>query len=214
MKNRKSSPFLIYIIVMFLIMSWVSGFFGDGTDDLTYSEVVSLFQNEQVKSFEVQDDIIAMELHSPYNGKTSLTVSIGNADRFREELGEIYTNQSIRGIVESYHFHPDTEDSPYDYILPIVIAGLVILFAWAMLMGKMNNSNPLQNFGKARTVLGIPDGKKVTFDDVAGADEEKAELAEVVDFLRNPDKYTQIGARIPHGMLLVGPPGKIGRAHV
>ena len=83
----------------------------------------------------------------------------------------------------------------------------MLLFAWALLMGKMNNNNPLQNFGKARTVLGIPDGKKVTFDDVAGADEEKEELAEVVDFLRNPDKYTKIGARIPRGMLLVGPPG-------
>ena len=60
---------------------------------------------------------------------------------------------------------------------------------------------------KARTVLGVPDGRKVTFADVAGADEEKEELAEVVDFLRDPKKYTDIGARIPHGMLLVGPPG-------
>ena len=74
-------------------------------------------------------------------------------------------------------------------------------------MGKMNGSNPLANFGKARTVLGVPDGKKVTFADVAGADEEKEELAEIVDFLRNPGKFTQIGARIPHGILLVGPPG-------
>ncbi|MBQ3504655.1 MAG: AAA family ATPase, partial [Oscillospiraceae bacterium] len=76
-----------------------------------------------------------------------------------------------------------------------------------MLMGRMNSSNPLQNFGKARTVLGVPDGKKVTFADVAGADEEKEELQEIVDFLRDPDKYTKIGARIPHGLLLVGPPG-------
>ena len=207
MKNRRTSPFLIYIIAMFLIMSWVSGLFGDGTDDLTYSEVVNLFWDEQVKSFEVQDDIIAMELHTPYEGKSSLTVSIGNADQFREELNETYTNQKLRGIIESYHFHPDTETSPYDFILPIIIAGLVLLFAWGIMMGRANNNNPLQNFGKARTVLGIPDGKKVTFDDVAGADEEKEELAEVVDFLRNPGKYTDIGARIPHGLLLVGPPG-------
>ena len=207
MKNRKNSSFIIYIIAMFLIMSWVSGFFGDGTDDLSYSEVVSLFQNEQVKSFEVQDDIIALELHSPYEGKSSLTVSIGDADRFRDELGQTYTNQSIRGIIESYHFYPDTESSPYDFILPIVIAGLILLFAWGILMGRANQNNPLQNFGKARTVLGVPDGRKVTFADVAGADEEKEELAEVVDFLRDPKKYTDIGARIPHGMLLVGPPG-------
>ena len=74
-------------------------------------------------------------------------------------------------------------------------------------MGKMNGSNPLANFGKARTVLGVPDGKKVTFADVAGAEEEKEELEEIVDFLRDPQKFTQIGARIPHGILLVGPPG-------
>ena len=71
----------------------------------------------------------------------------------------------------------------------------------------MSSGNNLNNFGKARTLLGMPDGKKVTFDDVAGADEEKQELQEVVDFLRDPDKFKQIGARIPHGLLLVGPPG-------
>ena len=207
MKNRKSSPFLIYIIAMFLIMSWVSSLFGDGTDGLSYSEVVDLFQSEQVKSFEVQDDIIALELHSPYNGKTSLSASLGDMEQFHAEMNALFAQQREAGILERYHFYPKTETSPYDFILPIVIAGLVLLFAWGLLMGRMNNNNPLQNFGKARTVLGIPDGKKVTFDDVAGADEEKEELAEVVDFLRNPDKYTQIGARIPHGMLLVGPPG-------
>ena len=207
MKNRRISPFFIYIIAMFLIMSWVSGLFGDGTDDLAYSEVIGLFRDAQVKSFEVQDDILAMELHAPYNGKSSLTVSIGNTDQFHEELNSLFVQQHKDGILEKYHFHPDTETSPYDFVLPIVIAGLVILFAWALLMGRMNNNNPLQNFGKARTVLGVPDGKKVTFADVAGADEEKEELAEIVDFLRNPGKYTQIGARIPHGLLLVGPPG-------
>jgi len=64
---------------------------------------------------------------------------------------------------------------------------MVLLFAWAMFMSRMNSQNPMSNFGRARTVLGVPDGKKVTFDDVAGADEEKEELAEVVDFLRNPE---------------------------
>ena len=207
MKNRKNSSFLIYIIAMFLIMSWVSGLFGDGTDDVPYSDLVGLFYNEQVKSFEVQDDIIALELHSPYNGKTSLTASLGDAGQFRDEMNGLFLEQKTAGILEEYHFYPSTEASPYDFILPIVIAGLILLFAWGFMMGRANNNNPLQNFGKARTVLGVPDGKKVTFADVAGADEEKEELAEVVDFLRDPRKYTEIGARIPHGLLLVGPPG-------
>ncbi len=207
MRNNRFFPFLIYVAVMFLLMSWVSGIFGDGTDNIPYSEVVTLFRNEQVKSFEVQDDVMALELHTAYNDKTSLTVSIGDADQFRAEMNDLLVQQKAAGILERYHFHPDTETSPYDYVMPIILAGLVLLFAWAFFMGRANSNNPLQNFGKARTVLGVPDGKKVTFADVAGADEEKQELAEVVDFLRDPQKYTAIGARIPHGLLLVGPPG-------
>ena len=127
MKNRKSSPFIIYIIAMCLIMTWVSGLFGDGTDGLTYSEVVSLFQNEQVKSFEVQDDIIALELHAAYNGKTSLTASIGDADQFREEMNALFLNQKAAGILETYHFYPESGIDPYDFILPIILAGGVLL---------------------------------------------------------------------------------------
>ena len=207
MKNRKFIPFIVYVVALILIMSWVTGAFSGGKDQLAYSEVVNLFRNEQVKSFEVQDDVIALELHTPYNGKTTLTTSVGDADKLHEDLGDLFAQQSERGVLQKYHFYPASETSPYDYVLPIVIAGMVLLFAWAFFMGRMNSNNPLQNFGKARTVLGVPDGKKVTFADVAGADEEKEELAEVVDFLRNPDKYTRIGARIPHGLLLVGPPG-------
>ena len=206
MKNNRF-PFLIYIVALFLIMSWISSFLGDTTDGLAYSEVVDLFRNEQVKSFEVKDDIIAMKLHRPYAGKTSLTASLGDADQFHDDYNDLFEAQKEAGVLVKYHFYPDTESSPYDFILPIVIAGLVLLFAWVILAGRANQQNPLQNFGRARTVLGVPDDKSVTFADVAGADEEKEELAEIVDFLRNPQKYTDIGARIPHGLLLVGPPG-------
>ena len=206
MKNNRF-PFLIYIVALFLIMSWISSFFGDTTDGLAYSEVVDLFRNEQVKSFEVKDDIISMKLHRPYAGKTSLTASLGDADQFHDDYNDLFEAQKEAGVLVKYHFYPDTESSPYDFILPIVIAGLVLLFAWIILAGRANQQNPLQNFGRARTVLGVPDDKSVTFADVAGADEEKEELAEIVDFLRNPQKYTDIGARIPHGLLLVGPPG-------
>ena len=206
MKNNRF-PFLIYIVALFLIMSWISSFLGDTTDGLAYSEVVDLFRNEQVKSFEVKDDIISMKLHRPYAGKTSLTASLGDADQFHDDYNDLFAAQKEAGVLVKYHFYPDTESSPYDFILPIVIAGLVLLFAWIILAGRANQQNPLQNFGRARTVLGVPDDKSVTFADVAGADEEKEELAEIVDFLRNPQKYTDIGARIPHGLLLVGPPG-------
>ncbi|MBQ6851947.1 MAG: ATP-dependent zinc metalloprotease FtsH [Oscillospiraceae bacterium] len=183
------------------------GLFGDGRDNLAYSEVVSLFQKEQVKSFIAEGNDLYLELHTPYNGKLKLLTTISSADGFRQELWELLQSQAQKGVLESYDFLPADETGPFDYILPIVIAGLVLLLIWMFLAGRANHSNPMAGFGKAKTQNGTPAGKKITFDDVAGVDEEKAELQEVVDFLRNPEKFTQIGAKIPHGILLAGPPG-------
>jgi len=207
LKNRRFIPLAVYILLMILFLSWSMGIFGQNGGDIPYSEVVSLFHKEQVKSFVAEGDSIVLTLHSPYKGQTTLTALLANPDAFQQEMHQLFAEQTESGILESYNFIPDSGISPYDFILPLLIVGLILLFVWAIFMGRMNASNPLQNFGKARTVLGVPDGKKVTFADVAGADEEKEELQEVVDFLRDPEKYTKIGARIPHGLLLVGPPG-------
>ena len=207
MKKTKILPILIYLGILLMILSWIMNVFGVGNSNLPYSKIVEMFRNEQVKSFVVEDHTIELKLTAPYNGKTTVTASMADPEGFRQELGALFEEQVAAGVLESYDFLPGSPVSPFDYILPLLIVGIILLLLWAMLMGKLNSANPLQNFGKARTVLGIPDGKKVTFADVAGADEEKAELQEVVDFLRDPDKYTRIGARIPHGLLLVGPPG-------
>ncbi len=207
MKNRRMIPPLVYLLLLVVVFSWTSELFSENVDQLPYSSVVSLIQKELVKRFEVKDNIITMELHSAVNGESTIRATLANPEIFQVQMGELLEQQHQDGILEYYHFYPQEEFSPYELILPLVMAGLVLLFVWAMFMSRANNSNPLQNFGKARTVLGVPDGKKVTFADVAGADEEKEELQEVVDFLRNPEKFTEIGARIPHGMLLVGPPG-------
>ncbi len=207
MKNRKSIPLLIYLLGLMLIMSWALGFFDGGLDSLSYSQILDLFENEQVKSFTVNGNTIQLELHTPLDGETELRERLADPESFRLEMHELLRDQKERGILESYDFVPETESSPFDLVMPLLVVGIVLLVLWAMFMSRMNSNNAMSNFGKARTVLGVPDGKKVTFDDVAGADEEKEELAEVVDFLRDPKKYTDIGARIPHGILLVGPPG-------
>ena len=210
MKKRKSLPILIYLLGLLLIMSWALGTFGGSGDDLSYSEIVTLFQQEKVKSFVVSDSSIVLELHEPLNGETRLTEKMADPESFRREMNDLLRDQKERGILESYDFLPESKFSPMDLVFPLLMVGIVLLILWSALMGRMTNNgggNPMNNFGKARTVLGVPDGRKVTFADVAGADEEKAELAEVVDFLRDPQKYTAIGARIPHGILLVGPPG-------
>ena len=207
MKNRRIIATIVYLVLLVAVFAWVSGLFTQSQDQIPYSEVLKLFQNQQVKSFVVDDDVITMNLYEPYAGQTTVTATLADTDRFRAEMDDLFVEQYNSGVLESFHFRAGKSVSAYDLILPLLIVGLVLLFVWGFMMGRANNNNPLNNFGKARTVLGVPDGKKVTFADVAGADEEKEELQEIVDFLKNPEKFTEIGARIPHGLLLVGPPG-------
>ena len=207
MKKSKLLTVLIYGLLLISLFSLISGVFGGGDPDLPYSQVVKLFQEEQVRSFTLKGDVIKLELREPYKDKTSLTTELPYPEEFCQEMGSLFQAQLTSGVLESYHITEVEGFSPYDLVIPLLIVGAILLFLWILLMGRANNNAGLSNFGKARTVLGVPDGKKVTFADVAGADEEKEELQEVVDFLRDPEKYTQIGARIPHGMLLVGPPG-------
>ena len=207
MNNRRMIPLVVYVAALVLVFSWVSSLAVPKTNAIPYSEVVELFRQEQVKSFTVKGNTITLELRTPYNGKTQIQTELAQPESFRQEMEELLKEQYASGVLTSYDFQPGKAFSAYDIVLPMILAGGVLLLLWSILMGKMNGSNPLANFGKARTVLGVPDGKKVTFADVAGAEEEKEELEEIVDFLRDPQKFTQIGARIPHGILLVGPPG-------
>ena len=205
MKNRKTPIMIIYVVILVLVFSWMLGIFGSSNRGLTYSQVVSLFRHEQVRSFTVEEDTIYLKLHTPVDGKTELTGAIADAESFRREMWDTIQTQSEAGILESYNFLTEEPLSPYDFIVPIILAGIVILLAWMIIMGRANAKNPMADFGKARTINGSK--QKVTFADVAGVDEEKAELQEVVDFLRNPQKFTDIGAKIPHGILLSGAPG-------
>ena len=207
MKKRSIFSIIIYLLILGIALSWLLGLFDLGGSDLTYSQLVELFRQERVKNFTVQDQKIYLTLHAPLDGDTSLVADMSDVESFRQELSATFEEQRQAGVLEYYDFLPDTESSPFDWVLPLILAGCVILLLWFLLMGRMNSQNPMANFGRARTVLGVPDNRKVTFDDVAGAEEEKKELQEVVDFLRDPEKYTKIGARIPHGLLLVGPPG-------
>ena len=207
MKSRRFLSLAIYLAILILAFSWVTGAFAARGNAIPYSRVLELFRQEQVKSFILSGDVLSMELYQPYNGDTTVSTGISDPEGFRADLQPLLDEQTASGVLTSYDFVAEEGPTPYSLVPPLLIVGVVVLFLWAFLMGRFNAGNPMQNFGRARTVLGIPDSQKVTFDDVAGADEEKAELQEVVDFLRNPEKFTQIGARIPHGMLLVGPPG-------
>ena len=208
MKRTRWIPLIVYAALLVAFLGWISNLFTTSQDTLPYSKVVELFNKEQVRQFVVQDQTITMQLNKPYNGQTTITAPLADPESFRQEMHETFAEQTASGVLENYNFVPDKGFSPYTLILPLLVVGVVLLLIWAMLMGRMSSAgNPMNGFSKARTVLGVPGDKKVTFDDVAGADEEKEELQEIVDFLKNPEKFTEIGARIPHGLLLVGPPG-------
>ena len=211
MKNRRFFPLLVYLLVLFLIMTWASDGLGLNRTDLSHTQLIELFQAERVKSFTIQGNLIELQLHGTYDGKDELLCSLGDPDYFLEQTEDLRAAQIESGVLEDYNFLTAESTTPMDYVMPLLIAGGVLLLLWFMLMSRASagggGGGPMNNFGKARTVVGIPDGRKVTFADVAGADEEKAELQEVVDFLRAPEKFHAMGARIPHGILLVGPPG-------
>ena len=206
MKKRNIVSILVYVVIIAIALFWILNLFG-GAAEVSYAQAVRLIREEKVDSFYVSEDVLYLQLKESYNGQNELTAPMAQLDAFREELGAEIDRQYAEGILSDYNYYATARITPADFILPALVVGLLLLLLWFILMSRANARNGLNNFGKARTVLGLPDDQKVTFADVAGADEEKQELEEIVDFLRNPEKYTAIGAKIPHGILLEGPPG-------
>ncbi len=206
MKKRSILSVIIYIALLALLFSWILGVFDEKRNTVSYSEAVELVKAGSVESFTISNQELSLNLKEGVAKNTALRATITDGDKF---LADVEPELSILRSQEAitYKIQKESGFSPYSLILPLIIAGVIIVFFYAIFMSRASGAGGAAAFGKARTVLGIPDGKKVTFADVAGADEEKQELQEVVDFLRDPKKYTEIGARIPHGILLVGPPG-------
>ena len=208
MKKQRLFPMLLYLVTLYLILNWASGGFNMNRTELSHTEIVQLFQEERVESFVIQGNEIELQLHGTYDGKEELVCQLGDPDYFLSQVEDLLAQQQESGVLSGYDLRHAEGTTPMDYVMPLLVAGGILLLLWFILMGRASaGGSNMSNFGKARTVVGIPDGRKVTFDDVAGADEEKAELQEVVDFLRAPEKFHEMGARIPHGILLVGPPG-------
>ncbi len=192
---------LCLLVVMYLARSMTR------QGDITYGEMRQLFVDEKVQSFAINDTRLTATLAD----KTSVTCQLYSFDLFFNDLNDLVVQQYEKGIITSYNY-PTRSTNWLQILLPYVLA--VMAFILLMnLMTRMNGggaggvSDKMAHFGEAR-VSSIPEGdKKVTFKDVAGADEEKEELQEIVEFLRDPDKYLKLGAHIPKGVLLVGPPG-------
>ena len=197
-------PFLLLVLLILGICS-ISSLFGPKT--VTYAEVEAFFESEQVTEFRVENgDTLYLKLK---NG-TTVKNELGSTDRFREELGDLIAAQREAGILVDYDYKPYYEPAWWVEILLYAVLIGVMLFIWRLMMVRAQSGGGMdqgQKFGRARIRFGTDGDKKKSFDDVAGADEEKAELQEIVGFLKEPKKYMELGARIPRGVLLVGPPG-------
>ena len=173
--------------------------------DIPYSELRQYFLEEKVQEFSISDTRITAKL----KGGSTVTSDLYDFDLFYQDLNELVQKQYDSGIITAYNYHADHSTNWLQLLLPYVLAFL----GFILLMNLMNRmagggagaQDKLSRFGEAK--VSTPGEKKVTFQDVAGADEEKEELREIVEFLRGPQKYLDLGAHIPKGVLLVGPPG-------
>ena len=175
---------------------------------LAYSDVLDLFENERVESFVLQGDTLTLTLYgSDAEQAGTATAKIGDIETFHKDLDETIAEQSAAGVLKSYNYLP-AANSIWKTALPYLLVGIALLFVWFILMNRSGSGpNAMAQFTRANARFGVPSGESVTFQDVAGADEEKEELSEIVEFLRDPDRFKQLGAKIPKGVLLVGPPG-------
>ena len=240
--NRNRTRDLGFYLVMIVIFIAIILSFTKDTQsqELKYSDLVELFTEERVQSFEVKGNQITMKVRADKadSAETDTTESdsessvvdsllagtaassdgtklvrckVYDFSVFYSDFHDLIWQQKVDGIIEEYNY---TEGSTVSIVLmsllPYVLIIVVSMAAWYFIMkraGGGDMTSGIAKFSKARTRLGADEKDKKTFADVAGCDEEKEDLAEIVDFLRDPKAYTNMGARIPKGVLLVGPPG-------
>ena len=196
---------LLVLLAVCLVYYLASGL--RSQDAVSYAQVRQLFLDEKVQEFAISDTRLTAKLS---DGST-VSCDLYDFQVFYDDLNDLVQEQHDQGIIRDYTYHADHSTNWLQILLPyvLVILGFILLMN---LMARMTGAGPggaqdrMSHFGDAR-VQAAPQDSKVTFQDVAGEDEEKEELREIVEFLRQPDKYLALGARVPKGVLLVGPPG-------
>ena len=201
-KNMKSIVFYIALFALILIVATFM-YQGPATETKVYSDLVKEIQSGGIKQIVVNETMAA----ATRIDNTEFTVTIPSVDILYSDVGESIKRQIDAGTLK--FIVPEKVESPWWLsLLPGVFLVIIFIVFWIMMLGgKDMGGKGAMSFGKSRAKIANPDTKKVKFEDVAGEDEEKEELMEVVDFLKNPQKFEKMGARIPKGVLLVGPPG-------
>ena len=212
--SSKVKSLLLYLgipIVIILVMTLVLS--QGQKDSHTYSEIVQYFHDDKVESFEVERSSSSAKIKLTLDDDTVITHKIMDWETFRDDVwADIKAhNEKAKSDKDKMTFDliPASDNSFWIELIPTGILVLALVAFWFFVMRRMGGGvgSREMNFGKAKFKNQADEKKKTTFADVAGADEEKEELEEIVEFLKNPQKYNTLGARIPKGVLLIGPPG-------
>ncbi|MBE6560650.1 MAG: ATP-dependent zinc metalloprotease FtsH [Ruminococcaceae bacterium] len=211
--NLKIAIFYILLIGVIIITS-TALLQNIPAENVTYSDVIDLFENEKVKQFVVEDDdtitmLIRVVQSDGTESETYVSYQLRDINLLLMDLGDLIREQHEAGIIEEYDIPAPVSFPWWVSLLPYVIVIVLFIAMWIYVMNQTvgGKGSKMNSFGRSKARLISADKNKVLFRDVAGADEEKAELEEIVEFLRDPEYFTKLGARIPHGVLLVGPPG-------
>lgn len=205
---RDLTLYLLKIVLVFFTFNTLQQM--NKEEPPTYSEIRLLFEQEKVREFSVKDNVLILTLRGEEEKAEVLEYTLADFSVFYNDLHELINQQHTAGIIESYDYPPSWVPPWWASLLPylVILIGVGILCYVLFLRQNSGGGGATPaRFGHARTRTLSDQGKKITFQDVAGAEEEKEELQEIVEFLRDPDKFTVLGARIPKGVLLVGPPG-------
>ena len=212
MNSKRARDLGFYVLLIAIMIAVIFTMTGnsDAKQLKNYSDLVDLFQKEKVKSFTTEGNTIILQVRTDSGEPPTeeVTYDLFSFSVFYEDFHELIKEQYEKGILEKYNYDEGFVVPWWASMLPyiLVMGGAMVL--WYFMMTRAGGgAGGIAKFSKARTRLGSDEKNRKTFADVAGCDEEKEELSEIVDFLKNPKAYTAMGARIPKGVLLVGPPG-------
>ena len=205
--NKQPSRIGLYLV---LLVALVAGYFYLNNQVVSQSSYTQKQLEQALEDNRVVDATIQQNREVPTGA-----VIVDTTDSGQKKVYVTDVNQAIE-LLNKYNVDVTTQNVPGDNIflttlLPVLLTGALVIFLIMMMNRQMSGGGgsnaKMMNFGKSRARMSSPDDKKVTFNNVAGLEEEKEDLVEVVDFLKSPQKYTKVGARIPKGVILVGPPG-------